>query len=162
MSGGERRPLWAGPIADEPRHGYEDVVVRVLEEEPEELPPPPPPTQPSRDQPPAERRSPAPWLLTVLAVVGLTIALEGRGSITIVDVPSFWGDVPMTCHTVRVERDEGAVEWFRCRAVGGRPLPAGVYRSPESQWTSDITRRDARESRIRIWPDGDVVGWARY
>jgi hypothetical protein len=154
-----RRPLWASGLADEPRSGYDDVVVRVLEEEPEEAPPQPQREEPAPDR---KRRSLVPALLGVLAFVAVVIALEGRGPLTIADVPSYWGDVPMTCDTIRVEDGDRAIEYFQCRALGGRRLPPGLYSSPESQWRSDLTRQAADQSRIRISRDGEVVGWARY
>lgn len=154
-SADQRRPLWAGSLADQPRSDYDDVIVRVLEE-PEEAPPPP------RDRRPAGRGSLVAGVLLTIGIAALVIALDRPQSLTVADVPSYWGDVPMTCHTARLEQDDGAIEWFWCRAVGGRSLPPGLYRSPESQWISDITRRRARESRIRISADGEVAGWARY
>lgn len=160
MSGGDRRePLWASSLADQQSAGYDDVVVRVLEEPEDELPksPPRPPGGAPRD-----RRSLVAASIVAVVVFGVAIALEGRGSLTIADVPSGWGDVPLTCDTVRIEQGDRAVEHFRCRAIGGRPLPAGLYESPGSQWTSDITRRPARRSRIRISRDGLVTGWATY
>lgn len=150
-------PLWASSLADQPRPDYDDVIVRVLEE-PEEAGP----TAPRERQPPAGRRTLLVGVLAWLGAVSLVIALERPGPLTIADVPSGWFDIPMTCHTVRLEREDGAEELFNCRALGGRRLPPGLYRSPRSQWTSDITRRDAKESRIRISPDGELVGWARY
>ena len=157
MRGDQKEPLWADSLADQPRPDY-DVIVRVLEEEPEDEAPPPPPREPR--EPPGPRRILA--ALGLLLVVAVLIAREGDGALTIADVPSGWGDVPMSCDTVRLERDERAVEHFTCRAIGGRPLPAGTYRSPESQWTSDISRRDADSSHVKISKDGEVVGWATY
>ena len=101
-------------------------------------------------------------MLAVVIVLALVTALSARGSLLVDDLPSAWGDVPMNCDTTRIERQERAVELFRCRALGGRGLPPGVYRSPESQWTSDVTRRDARASVVRITPDGEVTGWGLY
>ena len=92
----------------------------------------------------------------------LLIALEGEGSLVIEDVPSGWGDVPMICDTERLQDGVRAVERFWCRAVGGRELPTGTFRSPGSQWRSDITRAPARRSLVRISPDGEVEGWATY
>jgi hypothetical protein len=160
MTGGDQRePLWASSLADQPRPNHDDGVVRVLDD-PKEIPPPPGDLQRVR-----RRR----LILGVVAAIGLVALLisvrstsEGRRWLTIQDVPSYWGDIPMMCHTVRLEQDERAVEWFWCRAVGGRRLPPGLYRSPDSQWTSDITRRPARQSRVRISRDGEVVGWATY
>jgi hypothetical protein len=158
MTGGDRRkPLWASSLADQPRPDY-DVIARILEE-PEDDPHDPPPPQ---DQPPARWPMPVLGLAAVLGVIALLIALDGRGSLTIADVPSNWGEIPMTCHTARLEQDDRALEWFRCRATGGLTLPPGVYPSPESQWSSDITREPATESRIQISPDGEAEGWAAY
>jgi hypothetical protein len=68
----------------------------------------------------------------------------------------------MTCETVRLEQGERALEWFRCRALDGGTLPPGLYRSPQSQWTSDITRRDAVANEMEISPEGVLTGWAAY
>ena len=158
MTGGDPGgPLWASSLADRPRSDYDDVIVRVLEEPEKETPAPP-----AREPQPGRRRTLVLGVLGWLGVVSLVIALERPGPLTITEVPSGWFDIPMTCHTVRLEREDSAVELFNCRALGGRRLPPGLYRSPKSQWTSDITRRDAKESRIRISPDGELVGSARY
>jgi hypothetical protein len=156
MTGGDQRePLWASSLADQPRPDYDDVTVRVLEEPDETA------------SPPGDRQGAPRWKLMVgalpaIAIVALAIALEDGGALTIAEVPSYWGDAPMTCDTVRFEQGERAVEWFSCRALAGRRLPPGLYRSPDSQWTSDITRLDARQNVIRISPEGKVVGWATY
>ena len=150
-------PLWASSLADQTRPDYDDVIVRVLEEEAEEAPP-----APAGDQQPLGRRPLVIGIVAATAAFVLAIALEREGSMTIAEVPSYWEDVPMTCHTVRLEEDERAIEMFRCRAVGGRSLPPGLYRTPDARWMSDITRRAARASQIRISPDGDVTGWATY
>ena len=68
----------------------------------------------------------------------------------------------MRCDTARIQQTGRALELFRCRATGGGTLPTGVYRSPRSQWTSDLTRIDARVNLIEIFPDGELVGWAAY
>lgn len=154
----EREPLWASGLASQPRPDY-DVIVRVLDDEPDDDPSPSGPD--SRPSPPPSRRSVVAAVVAVIVLL-LAIAAEGRGSLLIEDVPSGWGEVDMTCRTERLEEGDRAVERFWCRAVGGRALPAGTYRSPRSQWTSDITRRPAQESRVRISPDGDVEGWATY
>lgn len=153
-----REPLWASSLADESRPDYDDVIVRVLDE----------PDEPRRAEPPPREPGERPPLLALgllagVFLLGLLIATPGRTSWTVEDVPSYWGEIPMTCHTVRLEQDAPrAAEWFWCRSLGGRRLPPGLYESPESQWTSDLTRRVARENRIRITEDGDLSGWARY
>jgi hypothetical protein len=152
----EREPLWASGLASQPRPDY-DVIVRVLDDEPDDEPLGPQEPQPS----PPSRRVVVAGAVAIVVLL-LAIATEGRGSLMIVDVPSGWGEVDMTCRTERLEEGDRAVERFWCRAIGGRPLPAGTYRSPGSQWTSDITRRDAEESWVRISRDGEVEGWATY
>ena len=133
------------------------MLVRVLEEEPDDAPAAP------REQPPPGRRPTAVVaIVAVLALGALVMAQPSGGSILSEDVPSRWEDVPMTCDTLRIEQGDRAIERFRCRALGGAALPAGVFRPPGAHWTSDITRRPARDSRIEISPDGEVVGWAVY
>lgn len=160
MTGGDgRKPLWASGLADQPRADFDDVVVRVVEDEPEEDARPQPPRP---ERPPGRGRVPAWVAIPAVVVFGLAIAFEGRGSMRIDEVPSFWGDVPMTCDTVRLARGDRAVERFTCRAVGDGRLPPGLYRSPDARWSSDFTGRPARSSRIRISRDGEVTGWATY
>ena len=129
------------------------MIVRVLEEEPEEVPSP---------SSPRRRRPLVLGTVGALGLVALVVAQGGGGRLIAEEVPSGWGDVEMTCDTLRLEKDGRAIERFTCRALGGQPLPAGLYESPESQWTSDITRVQAKKSRIRISPDGEVEGWATY
>ena len=155
-------PLWASSLKDQPRH--DDVTVHVVREErgaPAPRPRRPPPDAPAGDAPFALRGI---VLGTLAAVVVIAIAtlLADRGSLIVKDVPSSWGDVSMTCKTTRLEQDGHAFELFNCHADRGGTLPPGVYRSPESQWTSDLTRRDARANVIRITPDGQLYGWAAY
>ena len=152
-----REPLWASSLADQPPR-YDDVSVSwELEEEPKAPKAPKPPKEP-RD------RRLLPGLLIVLGVVFAfaLAALTDGGTLAVDDLPSGWGDTPMICKTARIQDGGAAFEMFRCHAVGGGVLPPGVYRSPESQWTSDFTRRDARASEIRIGTDGEVHGWAAY
>lgn len=151
------KPLWADGLAEQPEPDYDDVIVRVLEEEESEDAP-----APARRGAPQGRRAFVIAAVAAAAIVGLAAALAPRTAFTLDDVPSFWGDVPMTCKTARFAQDERAVEFFWCRATSGESLPPGLYESPESSWTSDITRRPARSSRIRITPDGEVAGWATY
>jgi hypothetical protein len=152
MAGADDRPepLWASSLADQPRR-HEDVVRPQLTAVPRE-------TQPRVGQ----RAIALVGLAAVITVVALAASLTGRSGLAIEDVPSFWGDVQMTCHTARFTQDQRALELFRCHAVDGGTLPPGVYTSPEATWTSDITRRDARVNRIRISPDGELTGWAAY
>jgi hypothetical protein len=158
-------PLWASSLADQPRRDadrvrpvIEDATVTVHREP---QPARPRPARPAR-QATAMHRGIAIGLLASLAVVVLAISLPSRGSLSITDVPSFWGDVRMTCHTVHLADGARAFELFRCHAVGGGTLPPGVYRSPTDQWTSDITHRDAQIDEMRISPDGVLTGWAAY
>lgn len=149
---GEREPLWAGPRADE------------VPRPPEPVEPAPPVAEPDEPPRPAPR-SPANLLgwLAALAAVAFTVVLIGRSSsFTLADVPSSWEDIEMTCRTARFEEPNHSFELFRCRAIDGGELPPGRYRSPEAQWTSDITRVDARASLIRITRDGVLDGWAIY
>ena len=133
------------------------MIVRVLEEEPDEVP------APTRE--PSPRRSRRPLALGVLAALGLgalVIVQEGGGRLISEEVPSYWGEVPMTCDTLRMEQGGRAIERFKCRALGGRALPSGLFEPPDSAWASDITGRESKDSRIRISPDGEVEGWAIY
>lgn len=151
MSDGDQRsPLWATSLAPErePEPGRDDGA-----------PDGPPPVA---AQPPFNPRVAAVRLLVLAAIVGLAAALAGRGSVTLAEVPSSWGPVPMTCDTARFEEEDRAVELFSCRATAGGTLPPGVYRSPASRWTSDLTRRDALVNEMVIAPDGDLTGVAVY
>lgn len=155
MTGGDPyEPLWARSLAHQPQPEH-DVVDPAPDEAEEVLP------QPAARQP-VGRRVIAIGVVAAIATVWLATALPGNGWATFDDVPSYWEEVPMTCDTMRIERDEGAVEWFRCHAVGGGALPPGDYRSPDARWTSDITGRDARANEIEITADGEVTGWATY
>lgn len=153
MSGGDPyEPLWADSLAHQRRP---DVIARVVEE-PDDDPPPP------RDRRPAARRPLVFAALPLGFVLIALLALRTSGSLTLQEVPSYWNDIPMTCDTLRLERDARAWEWFECRALGGGSLPQGTYDGPEARWTSDITRGRARTSRIRISPTGELVGRATY
>jgi len=91
------------------------------------------------------------------------VIVSGQSSrVTISDLESYWGNVEMTCATVRVEEDGRALEVFRCRAQGAGRLPPGAYRPPESNWNSDFDRRPAADHAIRISSTGEVLGWALY
>lgn len=149
-------PLWAYSLAEQPRP---DVIARVVEEEPVDTPAPPRPAGAPR---PARASGLVMGTLAAIAVAAVAFAVRDGGEWTVADVGSYWGDVPMICETTRLEQGEKAIEWFECRAVSGGVLPPGLYESPESQWTSDLTRKDAQESRIEISRDGRVVGWAKY
>jgi hypothetical protein len=158
-------PLWASSLKDQPRH--DDVTVHVVREEPEAATPRlRRPAEPERKAPsgdaPFALRGIVLGTLAAVVVIALVTLLADRGSLTVKDVPSSWGDVSMTCKTTRLEQDGHAFELFNCHADRGGTLPPGVYRSPESQWTSDLTRRDARANAIRITPDGQLYGWAVY
>jgi hypothetical protein len=156
MTGGDqRKSLWADPLADEPER-ESDVVARVLPDDPE---PSPPRAHPRKSVRP---RAFALGMLGAIVVVALATAQAGGGSLAVDDVPSAWNEVPMTCKTARFEQGRRALELFRCHALGGGTLPPGVYRSPDSLWTSDITRRDARANVMEISPEGELRGWAAY
>jgi hypothetical protein len=68
----------------------------------------------------------------------------------------------MTCETARFEQDARAFELFECHALDGATLPYGVYETPESQWTSDLTRQNAIENVIVISREGQLKGMAVY
>ncbi len=153
--GDKREPLWASSLAERPRPADDDV--RPLEARADPASQPQAPTGIGR-----RRAALGVVALVTVIVAALAAALPGRGSWSLQDVPSFWGAVQMTCHTLRLERDDHSVELFRCRATGGGTLPPGLYRSPVDTWTSDITRRDALANEIRITPDGELRGWAAY
>jgi hypothetical protein len=156
--GDQRKSLWADPPAHQSERDS-DVVARVLPEEPEE-------SSPRTDEPrsirPLRPRVLAIGVLMGIVIVAVAAAVAGRGSPTVEEVPSFWEDVPMTCKTTRLEQGDRAVELFRCHALRGGPLPPGVYRSPDSRWTSDLNRRDARANAMEITADGELKGWAAY
>jgi hypothetical protein len=156
MTDGDRRePLWASSLADQPQR-EPDVFVRWERDEPE---PPPPRAE-------VARRPAGVWawlaaaaaLLLAAAVVS---ALTRGGSVAVVTVPSYWDDIPMTCRTARVAHGPRGIELFECRAPSGE-LPPGVYRSPDSQWSSDLTRQRALVDGIVISDDGVARGWAVY
>ena len=154
--------LWADPQPEESQQ-HSDVVARVVPEEPD----PPPrrdrePRQPRERQP--TRLRPATVAIgafIAIVIVGLAASQAG-GSFAVEDVPSAWDDTPMICKTVRLEEGPRAIELFRCRAVAGPALPPGVYRAPDSRWTSDITRVPARANGMEIARDGELIGWATY
>jgi hypothetical protein len=147
--GDRHEPLWASSLADQPRR-EEDFA----------------PVAPVKRAAPTRRRpgQGAAAVVAIVAVVAVLLMapLAERSALLIEDVPSYWGDVQMTCHTARFADDDRALELFNCRAIDGGTLPPGVYGSPDDTWTSDITRRDARVNRIRISPDGALTGWAAY
>ena len=156
MTGGDQRePLWASSLADQPRREAEPARVRAPADSQER-------PAPSITREREGRPLVALGALAAVTIVALAIALAGDKWMTVEDLPSAWGDVPMTCETMRLEQGDRALEWFRCYAVGGGALPPGVYRSPVSQWTSDVTRRDAVVNEIEIAPDGELTGWAAY
>jgi hypothetical protein len=155
MTGGDKRePLWASSLADQPRPTSE--AVHPEPDETQEVP------LRSDAEQLVGRRAVAVGGLAATILVVLAIVAADRGSLMFEDVPSSWGDVEMTCRTARFEQDDRALEVFRCHAVRGGTLPPGVYRAPDAQWTSDLTRRDARANAIEISPDGELTGWAVY
>lgn len=146
-------PLWADALAEQPDRGFDDVFAEIVPEEPEETP---------RDSPLSALRVPAAFV-TAVVLTAAAVATSTRDiDVTFTEVPSAWGQVPMECATTRLEQGPRALELFRCRAVGAGRLPPGRYGSPESQWTSDITRVDAVVSRIVIERSGQMEGWAVY
>ena len=149
-----REPLWATSLAQQPVPEAEWPLP-----EPEDIEEVPPRSDVRR---PAHTRVLAVGALVAVAVGALTAVLAGGSSLKLVEVPSYWGDVPMTCETMRVEQVGRAFEWFLCRAVAGCRLPPGVYRSPDARWTSDLTGRPAYVNEIEISPYGEVTGWAAY
>ncbi len=142
------QPLWATGLAR---------PARPPEPEPEPEPEPP--------RPPAPRFPARFAAVTAVAAsaVLLAAALLGRGAgdVSVADLPSAWGDIPMTCATTRIEGATKTIELFRCRAEAGS-LPPGLYRSPGTIWSSDVDRRPSLEHRIRISPSGRLTGSAVY
>jgi hypothetical protein len=153
-AGDKREPLWASSLADQPQRTCDAVPPEP--DEAQEAPPRP------IAEPRVGPRAVAFGGLAVTVMVVLAMLAADRGSFKVEDVPSFWEDIEMTCRTARLERDDRALEVFSCQAVRGGTLPPGIYRSPDAQWTSDLTRRDARANAIEISPDGELTGWATY
>jgi hypothetical protein len=169
-----REPLWASSLATQPSN--DDVTVVV---EREQAPPRPRPRPLRRERPGTPDAAPAPsrsrsrsrqWaarriavVLGVLAVAGTFWSMvDGSGQVSLQQLSSSWDDTPMTCTTLRVEtgRDR-VVEAFNCRGDDGLNPPAGDYTSPHTVWQSDVDRRAATRTGIRI-RDGLVKGWAIY
>jgi len=118
----------------------------------------------AKPKPPSVRASPA---LAIVALVMFGVLLgvivsDDPSRVTFAELPSYWGNVEMTCATVRVGEDGRALEYFLCKAQGAGQLPPGDYRPPETNWRSDFDRRPATDHAIRISPNGVVLGWARY
>ena len=149
------KPLWADLPPDEP-DPYADVSMQwtVEEGEPEQVDSAP-------QEPPRPRQIGS---VAALALAGVVVALAARAGNTFSaeTVPSAWGDIAMRCDTMRLKSGAKAVEAFSCRATDGSQLPPGRYESPETQWTSDITREDALTSVIEISGDGELNGVATY
>lgn len=149
-------------MADD-REPYEPLWAAGLRREPQAAP------DAARHAPePAARRSfagPAAAAFGILAVLWYAAVMAAvSDEVTITDVPSAWGPVPMTCTTLRVESPEGTLEAFECRALPTalRELPAGTYSSPDTIWHSDVDRREASAHLITISPAGELVGRAIY
>jgi hypothetical protein len=162
---GRDEPLWASSLATQPRP--DDVTVHVVERERDEKPPRrrpegPRPQEPGRPprQAPARRRQIAAGVALLAVLAAVLAASTGRASIA--DLSSSWDDISMTCRTLRMEDGPRALEVFSCRSDDGRRLPTGTYASPRTVWQSDVDRREAVATRIRITPGGDLTGWALY
>ena len=145
-------------MADD-REPYEPLWAEALRGKPA-----PKPEAPAKPKPPS---FPAGTALAMVALVALgvlfgVIVNAQSSRVTIADLESYWGNVEMTCATVRIEEDGRTLEIFRCRALGAGRLPPGAYGPPESNWNSDFDRRRAADHAIRISPAGEVLGWALY
>jgi hypothetical protein len=102
---------------------------------------------------------------TAALLVALAVGIAGLGraeAMQTLDVPSYWDQVALSCHTSKVLADGLDLETFRCRPRGGARPPAGRYTDATTTWYSDIDRRRARRHDIRISPSGTVTGWATY
>jgi hypothetical protein len=147
----QREPLWAGGLAHQPRHSYDEVF-----------------PEPADTETPLTPRTASTRYVVILGtavLIALTIlgvSLSAGTSLTVVEVGSAWEGIPMTCHTARLEQGDRALELFSCHAIGGGELPPGVYEPPDAQWTSDLTGADALRNRIAITAEGDLAGWALY
>jgi len=125
---------------------------------------------PKREAPakPKTPSFPAGPALAIVALVafgvlfGVSVSARSSSRVTIADLESYWGNVEMTCATVRIQEDDRTVEIFRCHEQGAGQLPPGAYRPPESNWNSDFDRRPAADHAIKISPTGEVLGWALY
>ena len=145
-------------MADD-REPYEPLWASGLRRAPEPEPEPPAPAP----APPFPARFAAVAVALTAAAILLAGTLGTRtGEVTIADLPSEWGDIRMTCATTRIEGEGGALELFRCEAVGGGGLPPGLYRSPETIWQSDFDHRAALDHQILISPSGRLTGRAIY
>ncbi len=149
------KPLWADLPPDEP-DPYADVTSRWTydQDEPESADPAP--------QEPGRGRAIGLAAASLVAGVLVVLAMTTGSAFSVQTVPSGWGDIPMRCETVRVDDGDHALETFSCRATDSSRLPPGRYESPDSQWTSDITREDARASVVEISGDGKLSGVAVF
>jgi len=123
------------------------------------------PEAPAKPEAPSFPAGPALAMVAVVAcgvLFGVIFSAQSSSRFTIADLESYWGNVEMTCATVRIEEDDRALEIFRCHAQGAGQLPPGTYRPPESNWNSDFDRRPAADHAIKISPTGEVLGWALY
>ena len=144
---------------EDDRERYEPLWAESLRREAS-----PKPEAAAKPKPPSFRASPA-VAVVALVVCGALLSVivsDPSDRVTFADLPSSWESVEMTCATVRVEEDDRALEFFRCKAQGAGQLPPGDYRPPETHWRSDFDRRRATDHAIRISPNGVVLGWARY
>jgi hypothetical protein len=122
------------------------------------------PEAPAKPKTPSFPAGPALAIVALVAfgvLFGVIVSAQ-FSRVTIADLESYWGNVEMTCATVRIEEDHRTLEAFRCHAQGAGQLPPGAYRPPESNWNSDFDRRPAADHAIRISPTGEVLGWALY
>ncbi len=154
-----RKPLWATSLADEARPG-DDVRIHRYESSAD-----PEPAGDDDGVAPGARGNPAVRRAAAVLLVALVVAIAAvvaEGNTLVRTVPSAWGAITMTCDVVRIEEAPRVIERFTCRATGGGTLPAGRYRSPGISWNSDIDRRRAIATDIRITRGGALTGWALY
>ena len=155
MTDPPHRPLWASSLAEQ--EPADDVVLHRVETSSD-----PEPDAPQDDRGRLQVPGRAVVVLLVALVAGIAVAaLDHGGPFRAQDVASGWGSVPMRCDAARIEFDTRAVELFTCRAPGGG-LPVGRYRTPAISWNSDIDRKEAVGTDVRITSGRELHGWASY